>query len=149
MKIKKTISMLLLPAMAASIMCGCGNGNTSQGSDEKIQIKVQYQCGRMNMDLEAVLEDKFPNVDIVTDELVGTPNYIISQEMERNIEPDIYLYEGLSAMDDKLIADKFYDMSEEEFSNNFYLSAVSECVNEDGGLYYLLTHISSTGVCPI
>lgn len=137
MKIKKTISMLLLPAMAASIMCGCGNGNTSQGSDEKIQIKVQYQCGRMNMDLEAVLEDKFPNVDIVTDELVGTPNYIISQEMERNIEPDIYLYEGLSAMDDKLIADKFYDLSEEEFSNNFYLSAVSECVNEDGGLYYL------------
>lgn len=137
MKIKKTISMLLLPAMAASIMCGCGNGNTSQGSDEKIQIKVQYQCGRMNMDLEAVLEDKFPNVDIVTDELVGTPNYIISQEMERNIEPDIYLYEGLSVMDDKLIADKFYDLSEEEFSNNFYLSAVSECVNEDGGLYYL------------
>ena len=137
MKIKKTISMLLLPAMAVSIMCGCGNGNTSQGSDEKIQIKVQYQCGRMNMDLEAVLEDKFPNVDIVTDELVGTPNYIISQEMERNIEPDIYLYEGLSVMDDKLIADKFYDLSEEEFSNNFYLSAVSECVNEDGGLYYL------------
>ncbi|MGN1303671.1 MAG: 5'-nucleotidase C-terminal domain-containing protein [Oscillospiraceae bacterium] len=142
MKIKKTISMLLLPAMAASILCGCGNGNTSQEngsskSDEKIRIKVQYQCGRMNMDLESILEDKFPNVDIVTDELVGTPNYIISQEMERNIEPDIYLYEGLSAMDDKLIADKFYDLSEEDFSNNFYLSAVSECVNEDGGLYYL------------
>ncbi|MGN0598554.1 MAG: 5'-nucleotidase C-terminal domain-containing protein [Oscillospiraceae bacterium] len=137
MKTKKTISMLLLPAMAASIICGCGNGNTSQASDEKIRIKVQYQCGRMNMDLEAVLEDKFPNVDIVTDELVGNPNYIISKEMERNIEPDIYLYEGLSVMDDKLIAEKFYDLSEEEFSNNFYLSAVSECVNEDGGLYYL------------
>ncbi|MGN1083003.1 MAG: hypothetical protein ACI4SJ_05590, partial [Candidatus Avispirillum sp.] len=142
MKIRKIVSALLLAAMTASVLSGCKDGNTSQGTenvnpDEKIQIKVQYQCGRMNLDLESVLEDKFPNVDIVTDELVGAPNYIISKEMEHNIQPDIYLYEGLSLMDDKFIADKFYDLSQEEFTNNFYLSAVSECVNEDGGLYYL------------
>ena len=133
MKIKKIVSTLLLAAMSAGIMSGCGGSK----SDEKIRIKVQYQCGRMNVDLESVLEDKFPNVDIVTDELVGTPDYIISKEMEHNIEPDIYLYEGLNQMDDKFIAEKFCDLSQEEFTNNFYLSAVSECVNEDGGLYYL------------
>ncbi len=142
MNIKKTVTMLLLPAMASGILSGCGNGQASQGTennkaDEKIRIKVQYMCGRMNLDLESVLEEKFPNVDIVTDELVGVPGYIISKEMEHNIEPDIYLYEGLYQMDDKVIADKFYDLSQEEFTNNFYLSAVSECVNEDGGLYYL------------
>ncbi len=142
MKIKKLVSMLILPAIAASILSSCSNDNTSREdgsskSDEKIQIKVQYQCGRMNMDLESILENKFPDVDIVTDELVGTPNYIISKEMEYNIEPDIYLYEGLNGMDDKVIADKFYDLSGEDFTNNFYLSAVSECVNRDGGLYYL------------
>ena len=142
MKIKKVVSVLLSTAMAAGILSGCANDKSNQGvqgnkADDKIQIKVQYQCGRMNMDLESVLEDKFPNVDIVTDELVGTPDYIISKEMEHNIEPDIYLYEGLYLMDDKFIADKFYDLSGESFANNFYLSAVSECVNEDGGLYYL------------
>ena len=142
MKIQKIVSAFLFAAMAASVLSGCKDVNTSQGTEntnpnEKIQIKVQYQCGRMNMDLESVLEAKFPNVDIVTDELVGTPNYIISKEMEHNIEPDIYLYEGLSLMDDKVISERFYDLSQEEFTNNFYLSAVSECVKEDGGLYYL------------
>ena len=139
MKNKKILCTLLLAAMTAGILSGC-SGNTPQeaaNSDEKIQIKVQYQCGRMNMDLESVLENKFTNVDIITDELVGTPSYIISKEMEHNIEPDIYLYEGLAQMDDKFIAEKFYDLSGETFANNFYLSAVSECVNEDGGLYYL------------
>ncbi len=53
----------------------------------------------MNMDLESVLEDKFPDVDIITD--------------------------------------KLYDLSQESFTNNFYLSAISDCVNSDGGLYYL------------
>lgn len=133
--------MLLAAAISAGILSGCSNGNTSQevGSnpDEKIKIKVQYQCGRMNLDLESVLEDKFPNIDIVTDELVGDPKYIIYKEMEHDIQPDIYLYEGLAQMDDKFIAEKFYDLSQEAFSNNFYLAAVSECVNEDGGLYYL------------
>ncbi|MGN0617659.1 MAG: 5'-nucleotidase C-terminal domain-containing protein [Ruminiclostridium sp.] len=139
MKNRKILCTLLLAAMAAGILGGC-SGITPQetaDSDEKIQIKVQYQCGRMNMDLESVLENKFTNVDIITDELVGTPDYIISKEMEHNIQPDIYLYEGLAQMDDKFIAEKFYDLSGETFANNFYLSAVSECVNEDGGLYYL------------
>lgn len=142
MKIKKIVSVLLLSAMAGGILSGCGNGNTSQepennNADEKIRIKVQYMCGRMNLDLESILEEKFPDIDIVTDELVGVPDYIIAKEMEHNIEPDIYLYEGLYQMNDKVIADKFYDLSQEKFTNNFYLSAVSECVNEDGGLYYL------------
>lgn len=142
MKIKKTVSMLLLASMAVGIMSSCANEKTVQDTennyaDGKIQIKVQYQCGRMNMDLESVLENKFPNIDIVTDELVGAPKYIISKEMEHDIQPDIYLYEGLSQLDDKFIAEKFYDLSGETFANNFYLSAVSECVNEDGGLYYL------------
>ena len=122
--------------LVAALLGGCGSGRGKK-ADDKLQIKVQYMCGRMNLDLESLLESRFPNVDIVTDELVGDPNYIIAREMEHNIESDIYLYEGLYQMDDKIVADKFYDLSQEEFTNNFYLSAVSECVNEDGGLYYL------------
>lgn len=93
--------------------------------------------GRMNMDLESVLEEKFPDVDIVTDEIVGDHAYIISKEMEQGLEPDIYLYEGLKSMDDAVVAEKFYDLSQERFTNNYYLSAISDCVNSDGGLYYL------------
>lgn len=131
------IAVMLTTFMVTASLSGCGSSDGSKEADEKIPIKVQYLCGRMNLDLESVLEEKFPNVDIVTDEIVGEPNYIIEKEMEHNIEPDIYLYEGLYQMDDKVIADKFYDLSQEKFTNNFYLSAVSECVNEDGGLYYL------------
>ena len=65
--------------------------------DGRIQIKVQYMCGKMNLDLELLLESRFPNVDIVTDEIVGKPDYM---EMEHGMEPDIYLYERLRAMDD-------------------------------------------------
>lgn len=136
-QLKFIIAVMLTTFMVTASLSGCGLCAGSKEADEKISIKVQYLCGRMNLDLEAVLEEKFPNVDIVTDEIVGEPNYIIEKEMEHNIEPDIYLYEGLYQMDDKVIADKFYDLSGEEFTNNFYLSAVSECVNENGELYYL------------
>ena len=139
MKNKRIISLLLSSVLATTILTGCGSESkeTSKSGDGRIQIKVQYMCGRMNLDLESVLESKFPNVDIVTDEIVGEPGYVIAKEMEHGMEPDIYLYEGLSTMDDAVIADKFYDLSQEAFTNNFYLTAVSECVNTDGGLYYL------------
>ena len=139
MKNKRIISLLLSAVLATTILTGCGSESkgTSKSGDGRIQIKVQYMCGRMNLDLESVLESKFPNVDIVTDEIVGESGYIIAKEMEHGMEPDIYLYEGLSTMDDAVIADKFYDLSQEAFTNNFYLTAVSECVNKDGGLYYL------------
>ena len=139
MKNKRIISLLLSAVLITTILTGCGSESkeTSKSGDGRIQIKVQYMCGRMNLDLESVLESKFPNVDIVTDEIVGEPGYVIAKEMEHGMEPDIYLYEGLSTMDDAVIADKFYDLSQEAFTNNFYLTAVSECVNKDGGLYYL------------
>ncbi|MGN0597394.1 MAG: 5'-nucleotidase C-terminal domain-containing protein [Ruminiclostridium sp.] len=133
----RAAAAMLTAVMVTASLSGCGTSSENNKANEKIQIKVQYQCGRMNMELEAILEDKFPNVDIVTDELVGDAGYIISKEMEYNIEPDIYLYEGLNHMDDKVVSDKLYDLSSEAFTNNFYLSAVSECVNNDGGLYYL------------
>ena len=139
MKNKRIISLLLSAVLITTILTGCGSESkeTSKSGDGRIQIRVQYLCGRMNLDLESVLESKFPNVDIVTDEIVGEPDYVIAQEMAHGMEPDIYLYEGLSTMDDALIAEKFYDLSQEAFTNNFYLTAVSECVNTDGGLYYL------------
>ena len=111
MKLKRIVGLLLSVVLATSILSGCESKGPTMKGDGRIQIKVQYLCGRMNLDLEAVLEEKFPNVDIVTDELVGTPDYIVAKEMEYNLEPDIYLYEGLSHMDDKIIAENFYDLS--------------------------------------
>lgn len=140
-QIRRRMAAALAILMTAACLSGCSTADRvpedHRAAEDKVQIQVQYMCGRMNLDLEAVLEERFPGVDIVTDELVGDPDYIIAKEMEHGIEPDIYLYEGLYQMDDKFIAERFYDLSREEFTNNFYLSAVSACVNEDGGLYYL------------
>lgn len=141
MNMKRTITMImvaiLFTLLTTSLFIGCSKGDKKKSTDEKTQIKVQYIAGRMNLDLEKVLEKKFPNVDIVTDEIVGDTDYIIKQEMEHNLEPDIYLYEGLKNMDDSIIKDRFYDLSNESFTNNYYLSAVSDRVKEDGILYYL------------
>lgn len=132
MKNKKAISLLLTSALAVTALFGCSTKN-----DEKISVKVQYITGRMNMNLEQVLEDKFPDVDIVTDEVIGNFDYVISHDLQYGFESDVYLYEALPIMDDALIADKFYDLARESFTNNYYLSAISDCVNDDGGLYYL------------
>ena len=82
---KKFVCLLTALVFAATMFAGCGSQGSAESDDGKIQIKVQYLCGRMNLDLESVLEDRFPNVDIVTDELVGDPDYIIAKEMEHNI----------------------------------------------------------------
>ena len=76
MKNKRIMSLLLSAVLATTILTGCGSESkeTSKSGDGRIQIKVQYMCGRMNLDLESVLESKFPHVDIVTDEIVGEPN---------------------------------------------------------------------------
>lgn len=141
---KKRKSLILTGFLILSLLSGCKEPdashqaeNQTDSTEDKIQIKVQYEAGRMNMSLESVLEEKFPDVDIVTDELVGEPEYIIEKEMENNLEPDIYLYEDLWKMDDNLMSERFYDLSREDFTDNYYLSAISDCVRSDGGLYYL------------
>lgn len=39
-----------------SLLSGCAGKDPAIGEDGRIQIKVQYISGRMNMDLESVLE---------------------------------------------------------------------------------------------
>lgn len=130
---KKQVILFIFCLLGMCVLSGC----SSENKDDKIEIKVQYQCGRMSLNLESVLEEKFSNIDIVTDELVGDPIYIISKEIEHNLEPDIYLYEGLKSLDEDMVSDVFYNLADQKFANNYYLSSVSECVNKDGGLYYL------------
>ena len=93
-KLRRVVAFMLTIFLATASLGGCGSNSENKKTDEKIQIKVQYNCGRMNLNLESVLEDKFPNVDIVTDEITGDSDYIIAREMEHDMEPDIYLYEG-------------------------------------------------------
>ena len=66
MRKKRILGLLLSVAMMLSVS-GCDSGNGNKKAEEKIQITVEYMCGRMNLDLESVLEEKFPQVDIVTD----------------------------------------------------------------------------------
>ena len=76
---KGAFAAALMLLLAAALLGGCSLREAGRGADERIQIKVQYMCGRMNLDLESVLEERFPQVDIVTDELVGVPDYVISR----------------------------------------------------------------------
>ena len=66
-QIRVIVTVILSSVLISVCMSGCSLGKENKKTEEKISIKVQYLCGRMNLDLEAVLEEKFPDIDIVTD----------------------------------------------------------------------------------
>ena len=53
---KGAFAAALMLLLAAALLGGCSLREAGRGADERIQIKVQYMCGRMNLDLESVLE---------------------------------------------------------------------------------------------
>ena len=96
MKNKRIISLLLSAVLITTILTGCGSESkeTSKSGDGRIQIKVQYMCGRMNLDLESVLESKFRYFMVFQSKVPDLPGaYSYDQFMWRVMCADIELAE--------------------------------------------------------
>jgi ABC-type glycerol-3-phosphate transport system substrate-binding protein len=101
-----------------------------------ITIRVENNVCQTNP-LEQVLEEEFPDVDFV---LVhdGSINSMqtIKSNLKSGVECDIILSRRLSTVSD-IAKDYLLDLSTENYVDNYYLTAIDSCTNEDGKLYYL------------
>jgi hypothetical protein len=144
-----TISMILS-------LVGCGSTNdttastTLNGAYENeiltttavdqnktmITIRVENNVAQ-SCDLEAVLEEQFPNVDIVLvhDGSVSS-EYNIRADLVNGTGCDIILSRKMNVIDD-IAADYLLDLSAESFIDNYYISSVDSCAIDYSKVYYL------------
>jgi hypothetical protein len=152
---KKICAGLLALSLSISLL-GCGGKggsietNEVKGAFEKeilttkavdqnktmITVRVENNVAQ-TVDLEAVLEEKFPDVDFVLlhDGSLSS-EYNIRADLVNGTECDLILSRRLNTISD-IAADYLLDLSAEGFVNNYYMSAVDSCAIDGSRLYYL------------
>jgi ABC-type glycerol-3-phosphate transport system substrate-binding protein len=144
------ITGIILALIVACGVTGCGKEKTLQGALEHeiltttpvnqdktmITVRVEFGAGQ-TANMEAVLEEKFPDVDIVLRHDGSTDSvYTVKANLEAGVECDLILSRRLPAVAD-IAGQYLYDLSSESFVDHYYMTAVDSCVNADGNLYYL------------
>jgi ABC-type glycerol-3-phosphate transport system substrate-binding protein len=101
-----------------------------------ITVRIEGDIAK-TVDLEQVLEQKFPDVDFVLihDGSINT-EYTIRADMVNGTGCDLILSRRLNTIDD-IAADYLLDLSAESFVDNYFMSAVDSCANSEGKIYYL------------
>jgi ABC-type glycerol-3-phosphate transport system substrate-binding protein len=135
-------------------MSACGNGSslgsnlqgtadneiltTSPVDQDKTMITVRVEFGAGQQEnLEAVLEEEFPNVDIVLQHDGSTDSlYTIAENLKAGVECDLILSRRLPVVED-IASEYLLDLSAEDFVNNYYLNSVDSCADAAGKVYYL------------
>lgn len=104
---------------------------------DKIMITVHYEYGVPYEKLEAMIEEKFPEVDLVMlhDGTNGSA-YALRQSLLNDVEMDLILSKNLLAVSD-LAADCLVDFSSRESVGDYFLTALDSCIDKEGRLYCL------------
>jgi ABC-type glycerol-3-phosphate transport system substrate-binding protein len=149
---KKKVFFLFVTMATMICLAGCslGSGKKMQGAPDNeiitavpvdqnktmITVRVEFGAGQQD-NLEEVLEEKFPDVDIVLrHDGSDSSVYTVRANLEAGVECDLILSRRLPAISD--IAEQYlYDLSSETFVDNYYMNAVDSCAETDGKLYYL------------
>lgn len=103
----------------------------------KVMITVHYEYGVPYEELEEMIEEKIPEVDLVMvhDGTNGSA-YALRQNLLNNAEMDLILSKNLRAVSD-LAADCLVDFSSRESVGNYFLTALDSCIDREGRLYCL------------
>jgi ABC-type glycerol-3-phosphate transport system substrate-binding protein len=101
-----------------------------------ITVRVEFGAGQQE-EFEQVIEEKFPDVDIVLRHDGSTSSVqTVRSNLEAGVECDLILSRRLPLISD--IAEQYlFDLSSEEFVDAYYMNAVDSCANSKGDLYYL------------
>jgi ABC-type glycerol-3-phosphate transport system substrate-binding protein len=147
---KTKILCIFLSLCMVGTAAGCGWKKNVQGASDNeilttkavdqdktmITVRVEFGAGQSE-DLEQILEEQFPDVDIVLCHDGSTDSvYTMKQNLEAGVECDLILSRRLPVTGD-IAAEYLYDLSSESFVENYYMTAVDSCVSTDGNLYYL------------
>jgi ABC-type glycerol-3-phosphate transport system substrate-binding protein len=147
---KNKVIRAVLAAMMLAGITGCGKGNTLQGAADNeiitcdavdqektmITVRVEFGAGQQE-NFEKILEEKFPDVDIVLRHDGSTDSvYTVQANPKAGVECDLILSRRLPLLADE--AEQYYlDLSSESFVDNYYMNAVDSCTDTNGRLYYL------------
>jgi ABC-type glycerol-3-phosphate transport system substrate-binding protein len=147
---KQKIACSILALFLATGLAGCGDQVSMQGAPDDeiitttpvdqdktmITVRVEFGAGQIS-NLEQVLEEQFPDVDIVLRHDGSTDSvYTVRANLEAGVECDLILSRRLPTVAD-IAAEYLLDLSAETFVNNYYMTAVDSCADADGSLYYL------------
>ena len=132
---KKLVSMLLVCAMAASLLMGCGGSSDGKGSSEGATLEL-FSTKAENVTVMQSLADKFNEthegytIEVVAPADAGT---VLKTRMAKNDMPDIIAMGGNNEYTDVQSAGMLLDLSGEDFVGNLqesYLQMVYD-VNGD------------------
>lgn len=98
--------------------------------EDKLLITIRGEDNVNGQLIKDAIEAKFPEVEIVVSE---NTNFLDLKE--KNFE-DIFLTSDVKFLTVWNPAERFVDLSDEKFVNNYYLSSLNNCKYE-GSLYYL------------
>ncbi len=146
---KKILYCFVCELFVLLLCAGCGDQELPQGASkneiltmepvnqEKTMVTVHYELGIPYREMETLVEERFPQVDVVmVHDGSEDSEYAIRQNLLHGLECDIILSRGLSTVLD-IAPDYLVDLSAEAFVGNYYMSAIDPCVDNDGKLYYL------------
>ena len=151
---RRLFTVMLAAIAAAFSLSGCSAGNAgskmptgaaaneiltlSPVAQDKEMVTIHFEYGvDIAGALEQTIETQFPNVEIV---MVHDGGNNSTSLLEGNLREGTSCDLIFSRVIQKLTGkpqDYFYDLSGEEFVNNFYLTSLETCIQPDGGLYYL------------
>jgi raffinose/stachyose/melibiose transport system substrate-binding protein len=154
---KKVLSAILMFSMMIGVFGCAANSDTAinsttlpQGAydneiitttpvaQDKTMITVRVEFGNgQDVIFENLIEEKFPNVDIVIRrDDTAYPAYSMRENLIEGVECDFIVSKRLPAVAD-IANDYLLDLSSENFINNYYMDSVDSCAIDSKRVYYL------------
>ena len=133
MKIKKTVSLLLALAVAASALAGCGTDNKKEDADT---ISVYLWSTTLYDSYAPYIQSQLPDVNI--EFVVGNNDLDFYRFMNEHGElPDIITMRRFSLHDAAAIKDQLMDLSTTEEAGAIYESYLQDFTNADDTVNWL------------
>ena len=137
---KSVISLILVLAMALSLLTGCGSEQElveKPKENDKISISLYAYDRSMFKELTPWLEEKFPNIDFTFVQSYNTIEYYKDLLARGEEMPDIITCRRFSLNDAASLADHLMDLSTSEVAGTFYSSYLDVNRETSGAIRWL------------
>lgn len=139
MKKRKLISLLLIFAMAITMLTGCGSQTGSSGSNEnngKEKVTVVLWGTQLLENYTQYLCDTFPEVEFEFTLATNSTDFYRYLNDHDDL-PDILTVRRFSLKDAVLIKDLLYDLGDTELASTFYGTYLENYTYDDGTINWL------------
>lgn len=144
MKKKKFVSCLLVLAVGASLLAGCGSKGgeetteetTEKATDGKEKVVVALWGNQMLDGYTQYLCEKFPDVDFRFELVTNSTDYYRFRQDHEDM-PDILTVRRFALKDAVLLKDYLYDLGDTELASTYYGTYLDNYTYDDGTVNWL------------